>query len=476
MNEPSPALRIEASRTGDGASRGRPEVGRWMREAACCVALSLADLASVALAAGAAWLEQDLLRHWVRLRPLTILSLADSALLLYASVSIGFLVRGLYLRREPFWEMVRLLAGTVLLSVLVSLAAMYFFQVVAATPRSLVVLWAANLVVAVPAARLLAYLVLHRAGLWRRRAVLLGDPAETGRLARSLEADFVLGYRLVEREAGGPVPEAEEAIVVARGLSSDALAGILEGLHRKVRYLTLVPDLGRFPFGRGDARFLFDDRELLLTSRNLLLDRANLLVKRAFDLAVALALSVPLVPLLAAFAAAIRLDSKGPAIFVQKRIGRGGRSFPCLKFRTMFQDAEESLPEILQDPARRREWEAHLKLAEDPRVTRVGRFLRATSLDELPQLLNVLAGHMSLVGPRPLPDYHYQRLEEPFRSDYLEVLPGLTGLWQVSGRANHEVSHMALLNSWYVRNWSLWLDAILLLRTIRAVVRGEGAR
>jgi undecaprenyl-phosphate galactose phosphotransferase len=147
----------------------------------------------------------------------------------------------------------------------------------------------------------------------------------------------------------------------------------------------------------------------------------------------------------------------------------------CYKFRTMYLDADERLQGILErDPAARAEWERHWKLKDDPRVTDMGKFLRKTSLDELPQIFNVLRGEMSLVGPRP-----YIQNEEKFLHDFkdpiLSVLPGITGLWQVSGRSNTSYNYRIALDSWYVRNWNLWLDIVILIKTIPVVFKTEGA-
>ena len=162
--------------------------------------------------------------------------------------------------------------------------------------------------------------------------------------------------------------------------------------------------------------------------------------------------------------------------FLQHRVGRGNRSFRPLKFRTMVGNAEEVLEQaLLDDPSLRAEWDRSCKLRKDPRVTRIGRFLRRTSLDELPQLLNVLAGQMSLVGPRPLPDYHHEQLTEAARAPRARVRPGITGLWQVSGRSDSGTAGMEKWDTYYVRNWSIWLDIIILARTFSAVLRGTGA-
>jgi lipopolysaccharide/colanic/teichoic acid biosynthesis glycosyltransferase len=192
--------------------------------------------------------------------------------------------------------------------------------------------------------------------------------------------------------------------------------------------------------------------------------------KRAFDVVFAAAALLALVPLLVLVALAIRLDSRGPVLFRQRRIGRGGRPFRLWKFRTMSADAEQreaALWALSRDPG----W---LDLDEDPRVTRVGRALRRASLDELPQFVNVLRGHMSLVGPRPLLPAEHARMPAWARCRD-EVLPGLTGLWQVSGRALLSFEAMLRLDCVYVATWSLRRDLGLLVRTVPAVLTGKGA-
>jgi len=205
------------------------------------------------------------------------------------------------------------------------------------------------------------------------------------------------------------------------------------------------------------------DREWLLTSfaEAISTRDASRIVKRAFDIAGALGglvLSVVAAPVIAA---AILLEDGRPVIFRQTRVGRGGALFDILKFRTMVRDAEKD-----EGPR----WAA----ADDPRVTRAGRFLRRTRLDELPNLLNVLRGEMSLVGPRPLPLRDYDLLEDWHRKRYL-VLPGMTGLWQISGRSGLTFDDLVRLDFYYLDNWSIWLDISILVKTPSAVVARKGA-
>ena len=179
-------------------------------------------------------------------------------------------------------------------------------------------------------------------------------------------------------------------------------------------------------------------------------------------------------PLMVALAWRIRRDG-GPATFEHYRVGCGGRLFRCLKFRTMRSDAERALRELLErDPALRVEWERDQKLSDDPRVTPLGKWLRRSSLDELPQLLNVLRGEMALVGPRPITVAELRRYGRA-RWHYLSVVPGMTGLWQVSGRNQTSYERRIELDELYVNNRSAWLDCKILARTVVVVLTGEGA-
>ncbi len=203
----------------------------------------------------------------------------------------------------------------------------------------------------------------------------------------------------------------------------------------------------------------------------------ELFIKRIFDVVVGLILLIVSLPLLFIFAVLIILDSKGPAFFIQKRLGRQGKVFDCYKFRTMVPDAEEVLSVYLEkDPTLKKEWETNFKLKNDPRITRVGRILRRSSLDELPQIINVIRGEMSMVGPRPRPLYELDGREEDyiFRAG-LSVRPGMTGLWQVCGRNELDFQNRIRLDAVYAKNCSLWLDIYLILKTVGTVLRQKGA-
>lgn len=203
---------------------------------------------------------------------------------------------------------------------------------------------------------------------------------------------------------------------------------------------------------------------------------ANLCVKRTIDICGALSALAFLWPLFVIIALAIRISDRGPAFFAQTRIGKNGRPFKCFKFRSMVLDADAALKaHLARCPHVRREWQENQKLADDPRVTRLGAFLRKTSLDELPQLVNILMGQMSLVGPRPIVPEEIHRYGENF-SLCFSVPPGLTGLWQVSGRSDCGYEGRIALDRRYASNWSVWLDAEIIVKTIPAVLLQQGSR
>jgi exopolysaccharide biosynthesis polyprenyl glycosylphosphotransferase len=257
--------------------------------------------------------------------------------------------------------------------------------------------------------------------------------------------------------------------VGAERLSDDKFLELLRSVRLRRVPLRVVP--GALALMRSRPILSKDMGLPLLEVRYPQLDNTQRALKRVLDVAVSLLGLVLLLPLLLAVALAIRLDSPGPILFRQKRVGADGKVFLCYMFRSMYEDAERRQEEL----ERRNEAQGALfKIRDDPRITPVGRLLRRWSIDELPQLINVLKGEMSLVGPRPLPVRDFERMEEEHKRR-LGAIPGMTGYWQISGRSNLSFEEMVRLDLYYIENWSLSFDVKIILRTLGAVLRREGA-
>lgn len=267
----------------------------------------------------------------------------------------------------------------------------------------------------------------------------------------------------------------QNVIITAPGMERDKLQQLITNVQPHVRNLSYVPDLIGTPMMGVEAQVLFTEEILMLHMRNNLAMRRNKIYKRIFDLVCTICGGLLILPIIAVVALLVAIDNKGNVIFAHRRIGKDGKEFPCYKFQSMVPNAQKILQDYLaKNPEARKEWEESFKLTNDPRVTKLGGFLRKTSLDELPQLWNVIKGDMSLVGPRPIVKKEIERYGEYFR-EYAMVLPGITGMWQASGRSDTTYEERVSMDTWYVRNWSVWLDIMYLAKTFQAVIFGKGA-
>jgi len=403
-----------------------------------------------------------------------------------ALLMLWFYSRGHYNRRPPFWIEVRhVVAGCTF-----ALLSDGFLQF--ALKHDFSRLWLVNswalAVPALAACRYLARLLLRRLLLWEVPTLVIGSRLGLAEAQLLAQAEPGLGYSVAAvtslEALAGALPRSWAEECLACGAQMVILAAD-EGQLQTHRALVSRLGLERIPFiclrGLGglpvasiDAHHIIGRETLLLAGQSQLLHPLGRAVKLTSDYAVALLLLALALPVLSLIAILVALDG-GPILYAHFRVGAGGRTFQCLKFRTMVPGADRALEALLaSDPDRQREWADGQKFSNDPRVTWVGRFARAFSLDELPQLFNVLRGEMSLVGPRPI---HPDEIER-FGSDidyYFRVKPGITGLWQVSGRNDLPYFRRIELNTWYVKNWSLWLDTVILLKTIPTVLSRRGA-
>ena len=355
--------------------------------------------------------------------------------------------------------------------------------------------WVLSLLL-VPLLRFAALGLTRRLLWWGEPAVVVGSGELAERTITSLAGALSLGYRTVgvltakgsggqESVCGvpvlGDVSRADE--IAASGVRVALLAWPAGGegselvarLQGIFRHVLVVRDFENMPVEGLEVRNL--GRVFGVEVTNQLLRRPQRTIKRSVDLVLGAVGLLLALPVLLVAALLVRLSSRGPVLFAQERIGRHGKTIRIYKLRTMVEDAERVLEEHLAtDCAARREWEEGFKLANDPRlVPRLGRLLRRFSIDELPQLLNVLKGDMSLVGPRPFPAYHLASFPAEFRALREQVRPGITGMWQVMVRSRGGLEEQQAYDTYYIRNWSLFMDVYLLSRTVFAVLSGRGA-
>ena len=337
--------------------------------------------------------------------------------------------------------------------------------------------------------------LLIRRDLWGTPIILAGAGKTGAMLARILRDEPQLGFVPVafvddSLQKGtevegllvlGPIEEAscltdhvDTMILTIPGAGSQRLAQLAQGLE--FPRIIVVPDLFELPSLWVQPRDFGGILGLELR-RNLLIRRKHV-IKRLLDYILGVPLFLISLPIVIGAVLCIKIASPGPVFFNQQRDGLHGRKFHMWKLRTMHPNAEARMEELFrQNPAMRQQWQSHAKIENDPRILPViGTWLRKTSIDELPQLWNVLRGEMSLIGPRPFVDYHLTLFSDDFRQFRSKVRPGITGLWQVLMRNDGDIRAQEMMDTYYVRNWSLWLDLYILLRTIPAVVVRKGAR
>jgi undecaprenyl-phosphate galactose phosphotransferase len=331
--------------------------------------------------------------------------------------------------------------------------------------------------------------LLGIAGLWRIRALIVGEGEFAERARVVLTADHSMGYEIALSVPIESVMHCHEQddwyrLLAVQNAEIIAIAGA-PGTSREETHFMAMLSLTRIPLifipafdsmsvVGCESQHVHRHHAMLLTWQPRWSEPLAFMVKTVIDYAIACVLCVILGPVLAVIAWCVGRDG-GPILFGQRRVGVDGRSFVCFKFRSMRVDAAEALNELLaNDPIAAREWATQRKLSADPRVTSVGHFLRKTSLDELPQLINVLRGEMSLVGPRPIVAAEVDFYGDFFRF-YAHMKPGVTGLWQASGRSNTSYAERVQLDVWYARNWDLWQDFAIIAMTVPAVLFRKGA-
>lgn len=406
---------------------------------------------------------------------------------------------GLYSKRLPFFQSAEKLFKICTYVSLFAILIMYFIGTAEQVSRLFVVFtWLISFLY-LCIARYFGKRILTASGLWQKPVVIVGAGKTAEILAKTFTDDPGMGYKIVgvvednvvERpllhkyphigtfatvEQAVIISGVQDVIIATPGLQREGLLDLVYRIQPYVRNVTIVPDLLGVPLSNMSVETLFNEKLVLLRSRNNLALMRNALMKKFFDIIVGSLIFMIIFPILIMLAIKIKSDSSGSVMHIAKRLGKNGQEFSCYKFRTMYLDADNMLEGYFKEnPLAKEEWNNFAKLKDyDPRLTKIGVVLRKYSLDELPQIINVLKGEMSLVGPRPYLPREKEQMTY-FANTILETVPGITGLWQVSGRNEITFKGRLELDVWYVRNWSFWQDIVLLFKTIGVVLGRKGA-
>lgn len=398
-----------------------------------------------------------------------------------------------YIRLLSIGEMIRRTFYSVIYAIVVSIVVLFIAGKAAVVSRLFIAFLGCFVFVFVCGSRLLVRYLCNRANILLEPTIIIGSDDTAKRVLNYSATNSFFGIKVVgiidDKSSGtvlegkypllGPTDKAariilrtgvQNILVLAPRMDKRRLYSLIDEIFPLVKNISFVPETEELPVSNMEMHRLYSENLVVISVKNNLSCWYNQFFKRAFDLSVATLGTIAISPFLLGIAIAIKVSSPGPAIYAHRRIGRNGAHFNCYKFRSMVSDSDKRLKEFLEaNPEAAKEWEESHKLKHDPRVTKIGALLRKTSLDELPQLFNVIRGQMSLVGPRPIVDEEIIKYDV-FFSDYTLVRPGMTGLWQTSGRSDTSYSRRVRLDAWYVRNWNIWLDISLLVKTVRVVL------
>lgn len=410
----------------------------------------------------------------------------------------------LYLIRYPFWDETKVILKSVTIAIFFIVIAIIIRNMYGNISRSLFIYLWVFLIFVQPTVRFFGKKLLYRIGLWKDSVLIIGAGNTAVETVKGLISDGQLGYHVIgfldddprkintyitinrnRYKVYGKVKQftkfirlldISNVIIAMPQLSREKLSELTASVQKYTKSVFIVPDLAGIAQINTELHYLFMQKIFLLKIKNNLKSGFNQVVKWLFNMAISILLLPFLLPVIAVIAVMIRLDSKGPAFIIQDRLGIHDSIFKCVKFRTMYLDSDRILEKHLRsNPEVRREWQKYKKIkGYDPRVTKIGKVLRRTSLDELPQIFNVLKGEMSLVGPRPYLPREKKEIME-YIDDILLTNPGITGLWQISGRNELVFMERLKLDAWYVQNWSVWLDIIILFKTIPVLFKRKGA-
>jgi len=400
-----------------------------------------------------------------------------------------------YFYRKTFWFELKEVLRTIVIFAIFEIAIIAFTQW-NLSRFTWVITWCL-IALLVPTMRAITKLTLNKISAWQRDTIIIGSGPNAQEAYKAIASEKNLGFKTIQfvgkpnesiniidgiavshelpQELTKKIDKRMQFIIAVESDESELRNSWLQQLMLNgYRYVSVIPTLRGMPLDSTDMSFIFSHEVMIFRVHQSLAKWPSRILKRSFDILASLMIIMILSPVLLFISRKVKKDG-GPAIYGHERIGKNGLPFKCLKFRSMSVNSKELLAELLaQDSEAKAEWDETFKLKNDPRITKIGHLLRRTSMDELPQLFNVLKGEMSLVGPRPIIHEELERYRDQV-DYYLMSKPGMTGLWQVSGRSDVDYETRVYFDAWYVKNWSMWNDIAILFKTISVVLKKDGA-
>jgi len=379
-----------------------------------------------------------------------------------------FAYEGIYTYRYDFWHESRLIFKGIVFSAILIFAYLAMTKTIIEYSRLVIGLTFLIMALLIPLSKNISKKILHRFGLWQKKAKIYGnDPF----LTNEIYGNPYLGY--IKPLSG---EEASTVFVNSKSENISVLKKIISSEIKTKEEVIFIPLMDDYDLTHSHIYDLSNTRTNLIIFQNRLKSRYRILFKNISDFTLSLVIFPFLVPVMLMIAYKIKKSNPDEKIFFkQKRLGKNGKPFTCYKFQTMYENGNELLEAYLKEhPEEIDYYKTYHKYKNDPRITKAGRFLRRTSLDELPQIFNVFRGDMSFIGPRPYMLNEKEEIGEEVET-ILSVKPGITGLWQVSGRSDVDFDSRVELDVWYIRNWNLWMDLVIFIKTIKTVLMKDGA-
>lgn len=375
----------------------------------------------------------------------------------------------IYTLRYDFWEETKLILKALFFSFVIVMSILVFTKTSQEYSRAFMLIYFGGLMLFLPPYKRVLKKIIFKIPILRKRVKIVGNKEQAKILNNEFQKNWYLGFKTVKKKP-------DIIFIASKDLSIKRVDIYLRRYSKFVKDIYIIPYLNSINFSQSKILELFNIKTTLIKIENNLLKFENRIIKELFEKLLIL-LILPLFILLhIVIIFLINLDSKGGVFFRQKRFGKDKKVFNCYKYRTMLPNSDELLKKYLQQhPDEIIYYEKYHKYKNDPRITKVGKILRKTSLDELPQIINILKGEMNLIGPRPYMLNELKKLGNDLEL-ITRVKPGITGLWQVSGRSDLSFAQRRKLDVWYIQNWSLWMDIVILIKTIKVVIVKTGAR